>query len=79
MSNFDWTDLDGWLDGLDEGTMVEQAISLALRDARYSGEHHKQWVIDQMLRILTGSAYERVIENWKRLAREDDWWTGIAP
>lgn len=35
---------------------VETALAFALRNGQSEGEHHKSWVIDQMVRILTGSS-----------------------
>ncbi len=32
----------------------QQAIDLAIRYGQIDGDHHKMWVIDQMVRILTG-------------------------
>ena len=46
------------------------------------GEHHKQWVLDQVVRNLTGDAYEA----WVKEQRDGedgphtyDWSEGIAP
>lgn len=35
-------------------TPIEHAISLAVRYGGIDGDHHKAWVIDQMVRALTG-------------------------
>jgi hypothetical protein len=46
------------------------------------GANHKQWVIDQMVRMLTGDGYEKWVENF---CTEDgdpeayEWDTGIPP
>lgn len=34
--------------------MVEEALSVALQYGGIDGAHHKDWVIDQMVRALTG-------------------------
>ncbi len=46
------------------------------------GAHHKQWVLDQVVRVLTGDNYEE----WARLQRDGEdgpdtyeWDEGIAP
>jgi hypothetical protein len=39
--------------------------------------HYKVWVIDQMVRRLTGSGYEAWVAEVERGG--DDWETGIAP
>jgi hypothetical protein len=61
---------------------IDEAVTLAVRYGGIDGDHHKAWVIDQMVRVLTGERYEEVV----RLARsgEDgpdtyDWNEGIAP
>ncbi len=33
---------------------IEKALELALEYGGIDGEHHKCWVIDQMVRVLTG-------------------------
>jgi hypothetical protein len=58
------------------------AIDIAIRYGGIGGEHHKAWVIDQMVRILAGEEYERIIVDAK--AGEDGsetygWDEGIAP
>lgn len=58
------------------------AIDLAIRYGGTDGGHHKMWVIDQMIRILAGKKYKKIIKDAK--AGEDgpdtyDWDEGIAP
>ena len=38
---------------------IKRALHYA-EDGQYDGAHHKQWVIDQMVRALTGCPYETV-------------------
>jgi len=61
---------------------VEKALEIALNYASINGDHHKAWVIDQMVRALTGDEYD----DW--IAKHDDgedgpntydWDEGIAP
>jgi hypothetical protein len=33
---------------------IKQALALAVRYGGIDGDHHKAWVIDQMVRVLTG-------------------------
>jgi hypothetical protein len=61
---------------------VERALTVALRYGGIDGDHHKTWVIDQMVRALTGDDYE----TWVQSACFGDdgpdtyeWSTGIAP
>lgn len=61
---------------------IEAALELALRYGGIDGDHHKMWVIDQMVRALTGDKYSQ----WVATAKEGDdgpetydWQEGIAP
>lgn len=38
---------------------VAGALKVASENAMYDGEHHKMWVIDQMVRHLTGCPVEQ--------------------
>ncbi|MDE2107558.1 MAG: hypothetical protein KGL39_60760 [Patescibacteria group bacterium] len=60
----------------------QMAIDLAVRFGGIEGDHHKAWVIDQMVRILAGKDYEEIVRRAK--AGEDGpdtyrWDTGVAP
>lgn len=64
------------------GKGSEKALSLALNYGWIDGGHHKQWVIDQMCRALTGKHYEEFVKAFK--AGEEgpetyEWDEGIAP
>lgn len=52
---------------------IEKAIEVAERYGGIDGGHHKQWVIDQMIRALKAHKYE----GWE--GDEDEWDVGIAP
>lgn len=61
---------------------VAKTLDVAGRYGGIDGDHHKQWVIDQMVRALTGEGYSEWVRNQK--AGEDgpdtyDWDTGAAP
>lgn len=74
---------------------IDGALAIALRSGGVDGEHHKAWVIDQMIRALTGSIVDdgRVIgdptdayREWRRQYAGDlhgpdvyTWDEGIAP
>ena len=67
---------------LAEGDRSEQAIAFAIQYGQIDGEHHKAWVIDQMVRILAAERYEEIIA--KACDGEDgpetyDWDRGVAP
>lgn len=59
-----------------------RAINIALRFGSIDGEHHKTWVIDQMVRILAGDKYNAIVA--AACSGEDSsntytWECGIAP
>jgi len=61
---------------------IDDAIALAVRMGSVDGAHHKAWLIDQMVRILAGPDYERIVAD--ACAGEDgpntyDWDVGIPP
>ncbi len=65
---------------------VTQDITAALDVARkyggIDGDHHKMWVIDQMVRVLTGDAYDTWVKEYKDGEDGPDtyeWSEGIAP
>jgi hypothetical protein len=63
-------------------TPAKKALEIALSYGQIDGSHHKAWVIDQIVRALTGSKYEEVIKANK--VGEDgpetyDWDEGVAP
>ena len=41
----------------DEKEPVQAALEIAFRFGGVDGAHHKAWVIDQMVRALTGDGY----------------------
>ena len=63
---------------------IQAALELA-RVGQYDGAHHKTWVIDQMVRALTGSDYEAWVLAYEDMDDGFDneegyhWDTGIAP
>jgi hypothetical protein len=61
---------------------VQKAIDLAVRYGGIDGDHHKAWVIDQMVRVLAGEQYEEIVRKAK--AGKDGpetygWNEGVAP
>lgn len=61
---------------------IESALSLAFDYGSIDGAHHKTWVIDQMVRALTGDSYEAWVREVQ--AGEDGpetygWEEGIPP
>ena len=67
---------------MSEHEAMERIVEACYVAAMYSGiggEHHKQWVIDQMLRSLLGDVYSAWIEEQNADADCEPWDEGIAP
>lgn len=61
---------------------VDAALEVAISFGGIDGAHHKDWVIDQMVRELAGDGYAQLIKD--ACAGEDGpdtyaWEEGIAP
>ena len=56
---------------------VEKAIAIAYQYGGIDGDHHKAWVIDQMVRALTGLYYTKFVAEAE--ANGEEWNVGIAP
>ena len=54
-----------------------KALHIAFVHGGTDEAHHKAWVIDQMVRALTGKGYDAWVE--ERKAGGYDWDVGIAP
>ena len=61
---------------------IENAVRLALKYGTVDGAHHKMWVIDQMVRVLTGPEYGEFVRSHNKGEDGPDtysWDEGIAP
>lgn len=61
---------------------INAALNIARQYASTDGAHHKQWVIDQMCRALTGEGYDAFVaqaKNGEEGPNTYQWHTGIAP
>lgn len=61
---------------------IDRAIELAIQYGGIDGDHHKAWVIDQMVRALAGDRYGEIVREAKEGADGPDtygWDEGIAP
>ena len=61
---------------------IDAACKLAWTYGQIDGDHHKTWVIDQMLRALLAEKYGEWVADFCKGDDEDDeyeWDTGIAP
>lgn len=57
---------------------VALALQVAFSHGGTDGGHHKQWVIDQMVRALCGDRYKKWVSMFEESA-ESEWDKGIAP
>ena len=58
------------------------ALALAESCGQMYGEHHKAWVIDQMVRALTGEHYEAFLSRFRKGENGPEtytWDEGVAP
>lgn len=63
---------------------INETVELIRTCGGFDGEHHKQWVLDQVLRNLLQDTYESVIAEWNAETDEDGelyspWDEGVAP
>jgi hypothetical protein len=61
---------------------VERALDLIQRYGGFDGGHHKQWVLDQVVRALTEDGYGAWVadfENGEDGPHTYEWDKGIAP
>lgn len=61
---------------------IVDAMVIAIKYKEFDGAHHKDWVIDQMMRKLAGGAYTEIIRAAKTGedgANTYEWNEGIAP
>jgi hypothetical protein len=61
---------------------IDAALLIAIQYGGIDGAHHKDWVIDQIVRALAADEYDQIIAEARD--GEDgpetyDWETGIAP
>jgi hypothetical protein len=78
-SKFEGKTPDEMMEILEHGNTNERAAALALQYGMIDGAHHKQWLIDQMLRIICGAGYEEIIAIYNSEEDYSDWDIGIAP
>ena len=67
---------------LSKAKRIKKAMELAADFGGVGGGHHKCWLVDQMVRALTGPDYKAWVKLW--CDGEDgpdsyEWDTGIAP
>lgn len=62
---------------------IKEALNIAWKYGQIDGNHHKMWVIDQMVRVLCGNdeEYSDWVKTYKTPDGENywEWDIGIAP
>jgi hypothetical protein len=58
---------------------IGEAIAIAERWGHAEGDHHKAWVIDQMVRALVGVDYEHWVAAYEDTNEGCIWIQGVAP
>ena len=62
---------------------IEKVLEIAFQYGQIDGDHHKTWVIDQIVRILTGEKYNEFVKEYETDEetgeKEWTWENGIAP
>jgi len=62
---------------------IDRALDLVAMYGEIDGAHHKQWLLDQMVRALTGDEYDRWVQDYEEADPSDGltyiWDKGIAP
>lgn len=61
---------------------VKEAIELIVQYGGIDGAHHKDWVLDQVVRKLAGEQYDEIVAEAKKGEDGDEtysWECGIAP
>ena len=63
---------------------IQKALDIAFQYGQIDGDHHKAWVIDQMVRVLLGDigSYAKWIKDYEydeETGDEYEWEAGIAP
>lgn len=62
---------------------IKKALDIAFQYGQIDGDHHKTWVIDQIVRILTGNKYNEFVNEYETDEETGEkewiWKNGIAP
>ncbi len=59
--------------------IIQKAIETILELGPFDGAHHKQWALDQTLRVLAGDRYGELIREFCAGDLAYEWSEGIAP
>ena len=59
--------------------MNEKITDLILGYGMIAGEHHKQWLLDQTLKLVLGDSYHKIIADYNSDPEYENWDVGIPP
>lgn len=57
---------------------INEATNLAYRFGPIDGSHHKDWVLQEVIRLVNGWTPDE-LNNWLRVGTDDEWEPGIIP
>lgn len=67
----------------DPETLLRRVENALAEVSCIDGAHHKQWIIDQMVRVLTGPEYGQWVKEYEQADENGEkmyeWDTGCAP
>jgi len=63
---------------------TDHALAILFQYGQWDGTHHLRWVIDQVVRVLTGEGYYAFVEAYVGVPDDDgemqyEWDTGVEP
>lgn len=58
---------------------VDKATEIIFQYGMIDGDHHKQWVLDQVLRALLDKKYDLTIQKYNEDEDYEEWDVGIPP
>lgn len=77
------SNIDYWKDlYFKEKEKNNNVLGLIFEYGQTDGEHHKAWVIDQIVRIITENNYDKWVQHYEYDEETDEdyfWDVGIAP
>ncbi len=56
---------------------IEKILEIIEEYGSIDGAHHKQWLLDQVVRVACGTSYESWVETFNQ--EDYEWDAGIAP
>ena len=65
----------------DADARIKAAMDMIWRYSGIDGDHHRAWLVDQVVRALTGEDYRRWVLAWENEdgTDSDEWYIGIPP